>query len=268
MYYKLLGCKIFEREIASVVVDSPNDIDVTTVRQRLHDYPSNLMRELQDEIDRIDANAHRQTNNVDYTPIDAILLGYGLCGKAVIGLKSQRYPIIIPRVHDCVALLLGTRERFAEIAPKSAGVFFFSPGFAAGYAKRMTNGADEFDMCRYLFYLERYKGNERRALKAVRIEQSLTSAYHACSYIKWPNIDLPAHEGLVRNLADARKWTYEQIPGDDSLFRKLVDTDWLDPANADDPDFLVVPPGCSIGESFDDSILCASPCSMCAGCEG
>lgn len=257
MYYKLIGCKIFEREIASVVADSPNDIDVTTIRQRLHDYPANLQKELQDEIDRIDANTHRHTNDADYLSIDAILLGYGLCGKAVIGLKSERYPLIIPRVHDCVALLLGSRERFSKIAPKSAGVFFFSPGFAAGYAKRMAKGKDEFDMCRYLFYLERYNGNEKRALKAAKIEASLTSSYHTCSYIKWPNLDLPGHEQIVQEVARRKEWKYTELDGDDSLFRKLVDTDWLDPANADDPDFLVVPPGKTIAESFDLSILCA-----------
>ena len=257
MRYKLLACKIFEREIASVVANCPNNIDVTTIRQRLHDYPSNLRQQLQDEIDQIDSNTHRQTDDANFTPFDAILLGYGLCGKCTIGLKSAKYPLIIPRTHDCVALLLGSLERFAELAPKSAGVFFFSPSFSSGYAKRMSNGEDEFDMCRYLFYLERYKGNEKRALKAVKLEQSLTSAYHSCAYIKWPTIDLPQHEEDVRELAKARGWKHLEIPGDDTLFRKLVDTDWLDPANANDPDFLVVPPGHAIGESYDGSIFCA-----------
>ncbi|MDY3799902.1 MAG: DUF1638 domain-containing protein [Eggerthellaceae bacterium] len=257
MRYKLLACKIFEREIASVVANCPNNIDVTTIRQRLHDYPSNLRQQLQDEIDQIDNNTHRQTDDAHYTPFDAILLGYGLCGKCTIGLKSAKYPLVIPRTHDCIALLLGSRERFAELVPKSAGVFFFSPSFSSGYAKRMTNGEDEFDMCRYLFYLERYKGNEKRALKAVKLEQSLTSAYHSCAYIKWPTIDLPQHEEDVRELAKARGWKHLEIPGDDTLFRKLVDTDWLDPANVNDPDFLVVPPGHAIGESYDGSIFCA-----------
>ena len=65
MRYKLLACKIFEREIASVVANCPNNIDVTTIRQRLHDYPSNLRQQLQDEIDQIDSNTHRQTDEND-----------------------------------------------------------------------------------------------------------------------------------------------------------------------------------------------------------
>ena len=257
MHYKLLGCKIFEREIGSVVAKSPNCIDVTTVRQRLHDYPVSLRDALQEEIDAIDDNTHRYSDDADRTPFDAIILGYGLCGQAVLRLSSKRYPLVIPKVHDCVALFLGDRERYRQIAPKSAGVFFFSPGFAAGYANRMGEGESYIDPCRLMFYLQRYKGNEKRALKAVRIEQSLTGSYHSCAYIKWPTLDLPQYEEMCKEAARKRDWKYYDIDGDDTLFARMVDTDWTDSANWDDPDFLVVPPGKCIAESYDESVLCA-----------
>ena len=78
MRYKLLGCKIFELEIASVIYDCRNVIDVTLVRQELHARPENLRDVLQREIDEIDANINKYSNDTLKTDFDAILLGYGL----------------------------------------------------------------------------------------------------------------------------------------------------------------------------------------------
>ena len=64
MYLKLLGCKMLEREIASVVYNSVNAVDVTMVRLQLHEKPKKLRGVLQEEI-------------------DAILLGFGLCSETV-----------------------------------------------------------------------------------------------------------------------------------------------------------------------------------------
>ena len=55
MIYKLIGCKIFEREIASVTYNCKNIIDVTLIRQVLHSRPKKLRKILQEEIDSVDA---------------------------------------------------------------------------------------------------------------------------------------------------------------------------------------------------------------------
>lgn len=59
MYLKLLGCKILEREISSVVYNSKNAVDVTLIRQQYHETPKVLKQILQEEIDKIDANSSR-----------------------------------------------------------------------------------------------------------------------------------------------------------------------------------------------------------------
>jgi|GEM_PF-6904082 len=48
MYYKLIGCKVLEREISSVVYNCRNVIDVTLLRQKLHNTPSKLKDALQE----------------------------------------------------------------------------------------------------------------------------------------------------------------------------------------------------------------------------
>ena len=44
---------------------------------------------------------------------DAIVLLYGLCNFGVRGLHAP-VPIVIPRAHDCVTLLLGSRTRYDQ----------------------------------------------------------------------------------------------------------------------------------------------------------
>lgn len=67
MHYKLIGCKIFEREIASVIYQCKNKIDLTLLRQKLHDRPQNLKEIIQAEIDAIDADSHRYSNTTSNT---------------------------------------------------------------------------------------------------------------------------------------------------------------------------------------------------------
>ena len=72
------------------------------------------------------------------THVDALLLGYGLCGNALEKhdelLADAGVPIFIPMdedhpVDDCVGLLIGGRERYYEEQCKVAGTFFMIPGW-------------------------------------------------------------------------------------------------------------------------------------------
>jgi hypothetical protein len=70
--------------------------------------------------------------------VDALLLGYGLCGNALEKpdelLSDAGVPIFIPMdedhpVDDCVGLLIGGRECYYGEQCKVAGTFFMIPGW-------------------------------------------------------------------------------------------------------------------------------------------
>jgi hypothetical protein len=70
--------------------------------------------------------------------VDALLLGYGLCGNALEKpdelLADAGVPIFIPMdedhpVDDCVGLLIGGRERYYGEQCNVAGTFFMIPGW-------------------------------------------------------------------------------------------------------------------------------------------
>ncbi len=77
--------------------------------------------------------------------VDALMLGYGLCGNAFEKpeelLSDAGVPVFIPMdgdhpVDDCIGLLIGGRERYYGEQCQVAGTFFMIPGWTYHW-KRM-----------------------------------------------------------------------------------------------------------------------------------
>ena len=101
--YKLISCEILFREVCQNVSKCRNIVDITFMPKGLHDVGETLMSDkLQKEI-----------NLVDIKQYEAILLCYGLCNNGVRGLHSA-LPIVLQRAHDCITLLLGSKEKYEE----------------------------------------------------------------------------------------------------------------------------------------------------------
>jgi Protein of unknown function (DUF1638) len=71
--------------------------------------------------------------------VDAIVLGYGLCGNALEKpeelLADMGVPVFLPQdedhtVDDCVGLIIGGRTAYYEEQCREAGTFFMIPGWA------------------------------------------------------------------------------------------------------------------------------------------
>lgn len=243
--YKLLGCKILEREIASIVYNCKNVIDVTLLRQKLHDRPDNLREALQNEIDELERNNHRYSNDTKVNDFDAILLGYGLCSNATVGFHSNKYPLVVPRAHDCITLFMGSKEKYADYYDTHKGFFYYTSGFVEiGYPDD-----DAVWDRRYQMYLTRYKGSEKKARRAVEIEKSFTDSYQGFTYIKWEDLSFPEYENAIQELAGEKGWKFDAVLGKNTILRKLVDGMWSE------EEFLVVPPGYRVVASYDKEII-------------
>ena len=242
MHLKMLCCKIMEREVSQLAAGCRNVVDVTMIRQQLHDKPENLNRFLQAEIDEIEAGTHLYSNPAAF---DAILLGYALCSRTVVGLHSRRIPLVIPRAHDCVTLLMGDRHAFLAYYMQNAGTFYYWPGAA----EQMDFYDEDRYRRSYAFYLNRYRGDERKAKKAVDKEKSLFDRYGKIAYIDWASLPFPEYEEELRRCAAGRGWAFEKIPGHDTLLRDLLDGNWSEDR------FLVVQPGQTVVPSYDEGVI-------------
>jgi hypothetical protein len=107
--HKILTCKSLAHVLEPMVNDK-TEIKVLDIA--LHVDPNKLRARLLEEV------ALAEDQDTD------ILLGYGLCGRALEGVVSSSSTLIMPKVDDCVCALLGSRERRRELLNKDAGCYF------------------------------------------------------------------------------------------------------------------------------------------------
>src|SRR4030066_306328 len=100
MKYLVIACNIMKDEL---LLFQTNGISFIFLEQSLHRTPQKMKPIIQEEIDKA------AEQDWDY-----IILSYGLCSNGILGVKSNRHPIVIPRVHDCIALFLGSWEKYME----------------------------------------------------------------------------------------------------------------------------------------------------------
>ncbi len=113
-----ISCEVFARECARAAANSPHIVDLSFQPFGLHDTPDELRRQVQSEIDK------RSTGQ-----FDCILLTYGLCSRGTAELMARDTPLVIPRAHDCITLLLGSRARYENEFQQHPGTYYYSTGW-------------------------------------------------------------------------------------------------------------------------------------------
>ena len=170
MRIAVIACKVLLRELYYLSWNSPHIVEIWPVKQGLHCEPDNLRRKLQATVDAIEA---------DEDISDAICLGYGLCSNGVAGISSQKVPIVIPRGHDCITLLLGSKERYRELFDSHSGVYWYAPGWIE---QSHQPGKERYELL-YRQYVEKY--GEDNAEYLMDMEQNWMKIYNWAIYIDW-----------------------------------------------------------------------------------
>jgi hypothetical protein len=243
MKIKIIACEVLTRELCRATADSAHIFSLTFMPFGLHGTPDKLRERLQEEIDACQGQGY-----------DAIVLGYGLCSRGTAELVAKDAPIIIPRAHDCITLFLGSRERYSREFIDNPGTYYYSAGWIErsegeveqGYiSDQKQNAANE----RYLEYVEKYGEDNARFL--LEQEQTWLSHYSRASLIDTGVGCLDAYREFTQRIAATHGWEYQEMPGDDSLIKRIADADWSG------EDFLVVKPGQKVIETFDERVISA-----------
>ena len=218
-----------QREAYFCAARSKNIIDVVLMQQGLHNEPEELRRQVQKALDR--------TADVQGRDYDASLLGYGLCSNGIVGLSSK-IAVVVPRGHDCITLLLGSKEKYQEYFDSHRGVYWFSPG----WIETNTQPGKE----RYEHTLKQYieKYGQDNAEYLMQVEQSWMKEYNWATYIDWSFANARDEKEYTRSCAEFLGWNYDEIRGDPLLIQRLLDGEWAE------SDFLIVKPGQKITEDL------------------
>lgn len=246
MRLKLIACEILYREVCHAVAKSVNRLDVEFLPKGLHDIGKAGMTARLDEVIR----------NVDESRYDAILLGYGLCSNGLVGLGARSIRLVVPRAHDCITLFLGSKQRYLEYFQSHPGAYFKTTGWIERGDGLAQFGPETIQQksgmtSAYEDLVAKYGEDNARFL----YEQlcNMTRNYGRLTFIRMGVEPDDRFERATREEASERGWQYEQLEGDMSLIRDLVDGPW------DESRYLVVPPGCCIAASFNDDVIKSVP---------
>lgn len=222
MRLQFVVCRALQREAYLCAARSAHIVDVVLMPQGLHEQPDRLREELQKAVERATDGA-----GVVY---DATLLGYGLCSNGLAGLHAP-IPLVLPRAHDCITLLLGSKESYQQYFDSHHGIYWYS----AGWIEHSLQPGRERRERTYREYVEKY--GEDNAEYLMEMEQTWMKEYSFATYIDWGFPLSGEYRRYTKECADYLKWSFDEVRGDPRLFMKLVNGEW------DDHDFLVVKPG-------------------------
>lgn len=223
MRLKFIVCKAIQREAYYCASQSANMVDVIIMPQGLHNEPDKLRSSMQTEMNRI--------HDIQGRPYDAILLGYGLCSNGIADIRASEIPIVVARGHDCITLLLGSKEKYQSYFDTHRGIYWYSIGWIEN---SLQPGRERYEKT-LQSYREKY--GEDNAEYLMQMEQNWFKEYSWATYIDWGLIDSEKYRQYTKECADYLKWNYDELKGDRTLLQKLVDGKW------DNKLFLVVKPG-------------------------
>lgn len=250
----LIACGVFKPEIeallASGTLEGVDRGNIIFLEGGLHATPGRLREVLQETIESLE----------DEGVCSGIAILYGVCGRGVAGVKSRTLPLFIPRVHDCIALFLGSDTRYRREFEKTPGTFYITPGWyeegLTPFGKRGNRvSLDPSLKDSFEGYRKRY--GEKNAEAIFRFYNSWQKNYQRSVFIDTGIDDGGGGEGktdaglagggegtqshiyreYAKDFASEFGWDYQELKGSSRLIEKLLASE------KGDSEILMVPPG-------------------------
>ena len=207
---KLIACAAVIEEMLPFI---PPRMNYEVLDFGLHTNPKSLKKALQNAI------------NSSAPDIETILLGYGLCSQAVVGLMSGSRTLIIPRLDDCIAIFLGSAAEYQNQYRSEPGTYYLTKGWIE---------SSETPFSEYDILVKRY-GEQI----AQRIINQILKNYTRLVFISTGNNKLEYYREHARSMAERFNLRYEEIQGSDVIIKKMLYGPW-------DDEFVIIPPGKTI----------------------
>ena len=248
MRVKVIACEVVARELYWCAARARHAADITLLPQGLHDNSDVCRDHLQEKVDAAANDRY-----------DALLLGYGLCNNSLVGVRAGPIPLVIPRAHDCITLLLGSKERYAEAFAAHPGTYWYSSGWLECRQKsgepvepRPNSGlGPTYKRAEYQELVAKYGEDNAKYLASFlgQWEENYTRGV----LIRFPFDRHLGLEAQVRRICDEKGWEFATMEGDLGLIQAGLDGEW------DGERFLTVEPGQAVRASFDDGVLAVEP---------
>ena len=194
------------------------DIPVTYLDYGLHIRPEKMTPTLQDQLNALPEPS-------------LVLIGYGLCGNGLAGLKAGPHTLVIPRADDCITILLGSYQSYVQAFREQPGTYYLTKGW-------LESGSDPLK--EYRSYADRYGMQNADSLIDM-----MYGRYKRLCFVAHNQADLDEYRPRAIEVAEfcAQRWnmTYEERIGSDGLIRRLLEAPRRPGTLGED--FVVVRPG-------------------------
>ncbi len=175
---------------------------------------------------------------IDALPVPhLVLIGFGLCGNGLAGLHARCHTLVIPRVHDCIALFFGSQSAYRSAFQEEPATYYFTPGWLECGGEPMT----EYEKCR-----EKY--GER---KADLVADAQYRRYRKGCLVALTPQDVERYRPRALEVFEFCQkrwhWQYQEITGSDALIQRLLSAagaaDLKSISAQESDEFVIINPG-------------------------
>jgi hypothetical protein len=227
----VIACQVLQDMLERLLPEALTR-EVTFMDYGLHSVPQKMTGMLQQAIDDINAPS-------------LIVLGYGLCGNGLKGLRAGKHTLLAPRTDDCIAMLLGSYRAYMREFQAVPGTYYLTKG----WLESGSNPLQEYEA-----YVPRYG-----AQQAMWIMDQQYQHYERLVLVAHSQADMQKYRPQAQEVARfCQRWgmRYEETLGSDAYVRRLVEAAQalgngnLETAEWISEDFVIIPPGGEIRQDM------------------
>jgi hypothetical protein len=194
----VIACQVLQSMLEQML---PDDLaaQVTFMDYGLHRVPSKMTWNLQDAIDGVEEPS-------------LVVLGYGLCGNGLNGIRAGVHTLLVPRTDDCIAILLGSRQAYVREFEAVPGTYYLSKGWLESGSHPLKE---------YEEYVEKYGPAEAEWIMDQQYQH-----YERLVLVAHNDAEMDKYRPQAQKVARyCERWgmRYQEILGSDDYVRRLVE---------------------------------------------
>ena len=222
MRTKILCCRTLEPEVRLAMEKCGCNRELQVLHDSNHDVPNRLRSCIQEILD-------------DMKDVDRVLLAFTTCGGAMVGLRAGDFELVIPRVDDCLSLLMGSMERRQKVLEGGFGLFV-----TRSWLENEHNTIAQLEYIR----------NKYPAPRANKIIETMYGHFNSLNVIDTGAYDVPSILPQTQQIARQLNLKHRVIQGTLSYLEELLQGPY-DPSQ-----FIIIQPRTAVREY--DTLL--KPC--------